>query len=78
LSTQDAIIEECREMLVHGIKLEEAIRFLRQRGLSKTHSIKALVDLGQVDLSDAKRIVHDSRTWADVRERDEEFQRKLE
>jgi len=72
------VIEECREMLARGANLEEVIRALRNGGLSKVHSIKALVDLGQANMSESKRIVHNSSTWADVRERDETFQRQLD
>ena len=78
MSEQNAVLRECREKLARGEKLEEIIRTLRNGGFSKVHSIKALVDLGQADMKEAKRIVHSSQTWADVRERDEEFQRKLE
>lgn len=73
----DDVLQECREMIARGAELEEIVRILRERGFSKVHSIKALVDLGQASMSAAKAIVHNSPTWADVRERDEEFQRRL-
>jgi hypothetical protein len=78
MSERDDILGVCREKLANGESLEEILRILRSSGFSKVHSIKALVDLGQANMSDAKRIVHISPTWADVRERDEEFQRKLD
>jgi ribosomal protein L7/L12 len=71
-------LKECREKLVRGAELEEVIRTLRSNGFSKVHSMKALVDLGQASLSEAKQIVHNSPTWADVRDRDEEFQSGLD
>lgn len=77
MSERNDILKECQAKLARGVDLEEVIRILRNSGFSKVHSIKALVDLGQADLSDAKRLVHNSLTWSDVRERDEEFQRKL-
>ena len=77
MNEQHEVLTECREKLARGEKLEEILRTLRNHGFSKVHSIKALVDLGQANMSEAKHIVHSSPTWADVRERDEEFQRKL-
>ncbi len=71
------IIEDCRELLASGAELDKVIHILRTRGFSKIQTIKALVDLRQATMSQAKIIVHESPTWADVRERDEEFQSKL-
>jgi hypothetical protein len=78
MNEQHETLKECREKLAGGATLEEVIQILRERGFSKVQSIKALVDLGQTEMSEAKRIVHSSPTWADVRERDEDFQRRLE
>jgi hypothetical protein len=78
MSTHDEVMRECRDKLARGAMLEDVIRALRDGGFSKVHSIKALVDLGQANMNDAKSIVHNSPTWADVRERDEAFHQKLE
>ena len=75
MSKQDDVMKECRDLLASGAAVEQIISILRERGFSKAHSIKVLVDLGQADMNEAKGIVHKSPTWADVRERDEEFQR---
>jgi hypothetical protein len=78
MSRSDNVLSECREMLARGAKLEEIVMVLRQNGFSKVQSIKELIDLKQADAYSGKEIVHNSPTWADVRERDEEFQRGLE
>lgn len=78
MSKQQEVLRECRSKIARGEKLEEVVRALRDGGFSKVHSIKALVDLGVTNMSEAKRIVHSSPTWDDVRERDEEFQRRLD
>ncbi|HEY5569055.1 MAG TPA: hypothetical protein VJA26_11180 [Gammaproteobacteria bacterium] len=78
MSTQDEVLRECRDKLARGAMVEDVIRALRDGGFSKVHSIKALVDLGQANMNEAKHIVHNSPTWADVRERDEAFHRKLD
>ena len=77
MSGRDDVMDECRKLLAKGTGAEQVIAILRERGFSKVHSIKALVDLGQADMNEAKGIVHNSPTWADVREWDEEFQRRL-
>jgi hypothetical protein len=78
MSTREEVLNKCRDKLGYGATIEDIIRALRDSGLSKVHSIKALVDLGQANMSEAKQIVHNSHTWADVRERDEEFHRTLD
>jgi hypothetical protein len=45
MSRSDDVLNECREMLEHGAKLEEVVMALRQNGFSKVQSIKALIDL---------------------------------
>jgi len=62
-----------RDLIERGALLEEVLQALRRNGFSKVQSIKALVDLGQADIVQAKKIVHHSGTWGDVRVRDEAF-----
>lgn len=72
------VLEECREKLTRGASVEEVLQTLRVGGFSKVRSMKALVDLQQANVDEAKRIVHYSQTWADRRESDEEFHRSLD
>ncbi|MCC7037249.1 MAG: hypothetical protein IT560_08055 [Alphaproteobacteria bacterium] len=72
------VYNKCREKLAQGIPLEEIIQTLRDGGFGKVETMKALIDWGQASVIDAKRIVHESPTWADVRKRDEEFHSELE
>jgi len=74
----DDLMNACREMVSRGVGVEDIVATLRQRGLSKVQTIKVLFDLRLADAYDAKKLVHDSPAWADVRERDEEFHRKLD
>jgi hypothetical protein len=78
MNTGQTVLDRCREMLRRGAGIEDVLRELRDGGLSKVHSMKALVDLGYADLAQAKEIVHRSQTWQDVRERDEKFQSGLD
>lgn len=75
---QQAFLEEAGGMLSRGADIEDVLRVLRVNGFSKVHSIKALVDLGYATMGEAKVVVHNSSTWADVRNRDEEFHKTLE
>jgi hypothetical protein len=51
----------------------EAVGFLRGRGLSKVQSIAVIADRFGLPLDEAKRIVHFSDVWSDVRDRDEQL-----
>jgi ribosomal protein L7/L12 len=51
---------------------------LRDEGASKIESIRALCDGLGMSLSDAKRAIHFSPTWADTKELDEKIWRELE
>lgn len=72
------LLQECRHILERGTGLEAVIGKLRSHGLSKVHSMKALVDLGVADMAQAKLMIHDSPVWADLRARDEEFRAEFE
>lgn len=67
---EDAV-RVCRSIMEKGSE-EDALRWLRQSGASPIDSIRTLTQLG-VPLSDAKRSLHFSETWADIRESSEEF-----
>ena len=66
-------IEKCSGMIADGADIDAVLRVLRDSGFSKVQSMKALVDLNQADMADAKTLVHHSAVWKDVRERDEAF-----
>ena len=52
----------------------DAILFtLRDEDFSKSDCIRATVEILRLPLADAKRIVHDSRAWADRHEQDDRF-----
>jgi len=57
--------------------LEGVILFLRRRGLSKIATIRALTELTNMSLKEAKTVVHNSSAWADVYLKDEEFLNSL-
>jgi len=64
-------------MIVAGNGTEELIAYLRAEGCYKIESIAVLREVLNVNLGDAKRLVHCSQTWADVRQRDDEFHDQL-
>jgi hypothetical protein len=72
------IVAQCRAMLAKGASTEKVLDLLRSSGFSKVHYMKALVNLGQASMADAKVNVHHSSAWTDVRERDAKFRDGLE
>jgi ribosomal protein L7/L12 len=60
-------------MVVAGNGKEDLIAYLRAEGGDKIESIAVLREALNVNLGEAKRLVHCSPTWADVRQRDDEF-----
>jgi len=69
--SNEAVLETAGRMLSDGYAVENILALLREHGLSKTASIKALMDLQGLTLAEAKRVVHLSPTWQDVYKRDE-------
>ncbi len=54
------------------------LAFLRRKGCSKVDSMRVIMIVLDVDLARAKRIVHESKAWADVRDRDDRLHGALE
>ena len=60
-----------------GERWDAILGALRAEGFSKVDCIKATVQQLRLPLADAKRVVHDSAAWADVREHDDEMLDRL-
>ena len=74
----DHVTERATALWDAGARWDEILEALRNEGLSKVDCIQATVEILRLPLADAKRIVHESRAWADLRERDDEFHDTLE
>lgn len=61
-----------------GRPVDEVLLVLRRAGFSKIQSIQALKIATGWPLTEAKRTVHESSVWADVKERDDKFLDELE
>ena len=59
----NAIVEEATAVKAQGERTETVLRFLRDRGLTITESIKAVMTIYGVSLAYAKRLVSESPTW---------------
>lgn len=57
-----------------GASVEAILQLLRSGGCTKSKSLFILSAVLGCGLDEAKRLVHFSGTWADVRERDERFE----
>ena len=78
MQTRSELIDRCRVMIVAGNgSADELIAYLRAEGCHKIESIAVLREALNLNLGDAKRLVHCSPTWADVRERDDELHDQL-
>lgn len=61
-----------------GVRWDEILVRLRAEGFSKVDCIRATVEILRLSPTDAKRLVHESRAWADRRGLDDEFHEVLE
>lgn len=59
----NAIVEQAAAVKAQGEQTETVLRFLRDRGLTITESIKAVRTIYSVPLAEAKRLVSESQTW---------------
>lgn len=65
------------ELWSAGDRWDAVLRQLRADGFTKNDAIRASVDVLRLSLADAKRLVHGSDTWLDVKARDERLQDDL-
>ena len=75
MSTQ--VTDRAASLWDEGAHWDAILPTLRAEGFTKVDCIKATVELLRLPLADAKRVVHDTQTWADVRGRDDEWQDSL-
>jgi hypothetical protein len=78
MSSRDKLISECKDLVAQWRGEEDIVLFLRQHGCSKLESIAILKSALDVDLGQAKKIVHFSEAWKDRRLEDEKFHKDLE
>jgi hypothetical protein len=62
-----------QELWQEGHAWDDIVRILRAEGFSKIESIRATMGLLRVPLAEAKRLIHFSTAWSDVRARDNAF-----
>ena len=74
----DRATERAIAMWDDGARWDEILGTLRGEGSSKVECIRATVEILRLPLPDAKRIVHESRAWADRRDDDDQFHDALE
>lgn len=72
------VTERATAMWDDGARWDEILETLRAEGFSKVESIRATVEILRLPLADAKRLVHESRAWADRQADDDRFHEVLE
>ncbi len=72
------VTARAKGMWDEGGRWDEILVRLRAEGFSKVDCIRATVEILHLPPTDAKRVVHESRAWADRRELDGEVHEVLE
>jgi hypothetical protein len=67
------VTERASAMWDDGTRWDAILENLRAEGFSKIDCIRASVEVLRLPLADAKRLVHESRAWADRREQDDQW-----
>lgn len=68
LTKYPELLTLARSMQAAGSEMDEILEALRDRSPSIIQSIKVLRDVLGIPLPDAKRLVHRSRVWSDMRD----------
>lgn len=71
------VTERAGELWTPGARWDAILGALRAEGYSKVDCIKATVTMLRLPLADAKRLVHESGTWQDVRDADDHWYESL-
>ena len=74
----DVLKRHCQDMAARGANTEEILDYFRQTNCSKTKSMAILAETKGINLAEAKELVHFSRTWQDLRDRDEKLHETIE
>ncbi len=62
----ETLLEECQQAKEHGRTQNELIELMHQRGMTITESIKALMTIYKIPLSEAKEKVAANHCWRDI------------
>ncbi|WP_327255051.1 hypothetical protein [Streptomyces sp. NBC_01244] len=73
-----AALDAVRSDLDDGADPEAVLIKLKEAGLSQVECIRAVVDLGLSNRSEAKKLVHFSRAWSSTRIESEKLHERLE
>ena len=77
MKNTEALREPVSQLIRQGKSIDEVLMFLREQGCSKIDSMWLLEDVAGMTDCEAKKAVHFSAAWNDVRDRDEQFQEEL-
>ena len=71
------LTNKCKQMLQNGKNIDDVLEYLRAETHSKGDSGIILMDVLNISSREAKLLVHTSKAWRDVKERDEEIHEKF-
>ena len=72
------IIETAKQLLEANTSEEDILEFLRVSKFHKMESLKAMREISKLSISEAKKLVHLSKTWADQKETDDALHELIE
>ena len=75
--TYKSLLKDSRRMLSENHDLESVLFFLRQHDCTIVDSIRMVAELQSSNLDEAKLLVHNSKTWGDIRLHNEKVQEAL-
>jgi ribosomal protein L7/L12 len=73
MKTTPELAVACRALRARGFSDEDLMTFFRAEKCSKIDSIAVLREVLDLSLAEGKALVHLSKAWGDVRERDDAF-----
>lgn len=69
----DQLVAQCKQKLEAGGDLEAVLQYLRNDTGRKTVSVAVIAEVLQIPIGEAKTLVHNSLTWADVKKQHDLF-----
>jgi hypothetical protein len=72
------LISDCKRLLASGNDEQKIVIFLREQGCSVIESIAIVSKSMDLDLNAAKKLVHFSKAWEDMREAHDKLHEDLE
>jgi len=78
VDAEKEIFLRCRELADSGLPIGDVIKYLHERGVTITESMKALIVVYNISLREAKSLVAEHPVWSEVVRASEPLQENAE